>query len=83
MVLEMPKYCYHFFKEIRNYNIILALSEKRERERESSAVDLWNVLGHFGIDILNSLNAVKNMIKECLPLNFIPMKFKELTADEC
>jgi len=27
------------------------------------AVDLWNVSGNLGIEILNNLNSVKNMLK--------------------
>jgi hypothetical protein len=42
----------------------------------SSATDLWNVSEDFSVEILNNLNSVKNMLKECLNLNFIPMKFK-------
>jgi hypothetical protein len=42
-----------------------------------SAVDLCNVLGHSDMAILN-LKAVK----ECLPLNFMPIKFKQLRTDK-
>jgi hypothetical protein len=45
-----------------------------------SAVDLWNVSKNFGVEILNSLNSVKNKLKGSLTQNFIPMKFKELPA---
>jgi len=46
-------------------------------------VDLWNVSEIFGTEILNNLNWVKNMLRERLPLNFIPTKFKELLAEKC
>jgi len=43
----------------------------------NSAVDLQNVLENFGVEILNTLNSVKNMLQECFILNFIPI-FEEL-----
>lgn len=47
----------------------------------SSAADLQNILVNSGTEILNNLNSMKNMLKECLSLNFIPMKCKELLAE--
>lgn len=64
-----------------NYNIILQLSELKKNMH--SAVDLQNALENLGAEILNSLNSKKNMFKQCLPLNFIPKKFKELLAEKC
>jgi hypothetical protein len=55
----------------------------KAKNNASSAVDLWNVLENFGMEILNTLNSVKNVLKEHLLLNFIPMKFKELLAEKC
>lgn len=49
----------------------------------SSVVDLRNVSDIFGAQILNSLNLVKDTLRERLPLNFIPMKCKELLAQKC
>ena len=46
----------------------------------NAAVDLCNVLSQFDVAILN-LNVVKNILKECLPLNFMPIKFKQLRAE--
>ena len=44
----------------------------------SSAVYLQNVLeNYYGVEILNDLCPVIKVIKECLPLNFIPTKYKE------
>jgi hypothetical protein len=76
----MQKYFYHIFKELYvNYKTTLAFSELKKKT--SSALDLWNVLGHFGMEIVNNLNAVRNTIKECLSLIFIPMIFT-LRADK-
>jgi hypothetical protein len=44
----------------------------------SSAVDLWKVTENFSVEIQN--NSVKAIPRECLTLNFIPIKFKELLA---
>jgi len=52
------------------------------KKNTSLAVDLWDVSEIFGTEILNNLNWVKNMLRVCLPLNFIPMKFKELLAEK-
>jgi hypothetical protein len=60
--------------------------EKRKRRRRrssgdgSAAVDLCNVLGQSDAAILN-LNTVINILKECLPLNLTPIKFKQLRAE--
>jgi hypothetical protein len=48
----------------------------------NSAVDPQNVLENFGVEILNTLNLVKNMLQECVVLNFIPI-FEELFAGKC
>jgi len=82
-------------KGIHNCNIILALPEHKKRGRRrrrrrrrisgggggggSAAVDLCNVLSQSDAAILN-MNTVKNILKECLPLNFMPIKFKQLRA---
>jgi hypothetical protein len=49
----------------------------------SSATDLQKILENFEVKILNNLNSVKHMLKECLPLKFMPMEFKELLAQKC
>jgi hypothetical protein len=49
----------------------------------NSAVDLQNVLENFSVEILSTLNSMKNMLQECLVLNFIPMIFEELFAGKC
>jgi hypothetical protein len=46
----------------------------------SSAVDRRNESENFGAEILNNLNTIKHMPNGYLPLNFIPMKYKELSA---
>jgi len=46
----------------------------------NSTIDLRNVLENFGVEILNTLNSVKNVLQECLVLNFIPVIFAELFA---
>jgi hypothetical protein len=48
----------------------------------SSALDLWRILEKLGAEISNNMTTVKNMLKECLTLNFIPLKFTELQADK-
>jgi hypothetical protein len=32
---------------------------------------------------MNNLNSVKNMLKECLYMNLITIKFKEILAQKC
>jgi hypothetical protein len=39
-------------------------------------------LNKLDMQILHKLNAVKNVLKERLNLNFIPMKFKELLTEK-
>jgi hypothetical protein len=46
----------------------------------SSAVDLRQVSENFGAEIQNNFKSAKKMLKEHLHLNFIPLKFKELSA---
>jgi hypothetical protein len=48
----------------------------------SSAGDLQNVLEDSCQEVVDNLNCVKNVLKERLPLNFTPMKFKELNRTE-
>jgi len=43
---------------------------------------LQSVLEHVGTEILNNLNTIRNMCNECLTLNFITIKFKELLAEK-
>jgi len=47
-----------------------------------SAVDLCNVFSQSDTAILNNLNAVKNILKKCLLLNFMPINFKQPRADK-
>jgi hypothetical protein len=47
----------------------------------SSAAELQNILVNSDTEILNNLNSMKNMLKECLSLNFVPKKCKELLAE--
>jgi hypothetical protein len=35
------------------------------------------------MEILNTLNVVKNVLQECLVVNFVPMKFEGLLAGKC
>jgi hypothetical protein len=48
----------------------------------NSAVGLWS-LRKLDVEILNTLNSVKHVLIKTahLPLNFIPMKFKEPLAE--
>jgi len=46
----------------------------------SSAVDPRNDSENFGAECLNNLNTIKHTPNGYLPLNFIPMKYKELLA---
>ena len=46
----------------------------------SSAVDLCKVAENFSMEIQS--NSVKTIPTECLTVNFIPTKFKELLAEE-
>jgi hypothetical protein len=71
MVLKIKKFC--FFK---NHIFIHTLALPKAKNNVSSAADLWNVLVNSGMEILNTLTSVENMLKEHLLLNFIPMKFK-------
>jgi hypothetical protein len=49
----------------------------------SSAVDLWNVSDELlGAEILDNLNSVINILKEQLPLMFIPIKIKEILTEK-
>ena len=48
----------------------------------SSSFDLRDVSENFGPEILNNFNAVKHMLKERLPVNLIPIKFKEQLAEK-
>jgi len=74
-------------KRIHNCNIILALSEyikkRKQKEKEEVVVVVvvqqltfvmsWtNLHGNF-----EQLERSENILKECLPLNFIPTEFKE------
>jgi len=51
------------------------------QKSRSSAAELQNILVNYGTEFLNNLNSMKNMLKECLSLNFIPMKCKEPLAE--
>lgn len=51
------------FKEIHNYNITLAWSVLKKNIR--MAADLQNVPSNFSVQILNNLNPVKEVLKEC------------------
>jgi hypothetical protein len=46
----------------------------------SSAVYPRNDSENFGQEILSNLNTIKHMPNGYLPLNFIPMNYKELLA---
>ena len=63
------------FKELHNYNIMLAPSESNKHT--SSAAGLRNLLENFGAEIVNNLDSVKNMLQKRLALNLIPMKCRE------
>jgi hypothetical protein len=62
--------------------ILLYIIIRAKEKNLISAVDLRKVLENFGAEILNNFNLVKNMLKERLPPNFIPMKYKELLAEK-
>jgi hypothetical protein len=38
------------------------------------------MLANVGMEFLNNLNSVSAFLKECLTMNFIPMKFKEIVV---
>lgn len=48
----------------------------------SSVADHRNASGNFGVEILNNLNSVKNMLKEHIIQNFIPINVKQLLAQK-
>jgi hypothetical protein len=59
----------------------LALSESTKTP--SSAAAFRHAPGNVGTKILNNLHSVINMLRECLALNFMSVKFKELLAQKC
>ena len=61
-------------------NITLALS--KAESNVNLAVELQNVVENFGVEILNTLNSVKNVLQECLVINLFPI-FEELFAGKC
>ena len=62
---------------MHNYNIILVLSDIKNM---SAAADPRNDSENFGAEFLNNLNMIKHAPNGYLPLNFIPMKYKELLS---
>ena len=48
-----------------------------------SAVDPRNDSENFGAEILDNLNTIKHMPNGYLHMNFIPVKYKELSAYKC
>ena len=48
----------------------------------SSAVELWNVSGNAGTEILNNLNSGKDMLKECPPSEFHTHEMQETISRE-
>jgi hypothetical protein len=49
-------------------------------KKMSSAFDPRNDTENFGAKVLNNLNTIKRMPNGYLPLNFIPMKYKEILS---
>ena len=67
--IKKKKYC-----SLKKYiNIILELPEEKKHR---SAVDFGMYWKNFSGKILNYFNSVKNILKECLTLNFIPIELQ-------
>ena len=56
--------------------IILHYHCQSQEKNISPVCDLQNVLENFSTEIMSNLNCVKNMFKDHVLLNFIPMKSK-------
>jgi len=56
--------------------IILHYHCQSQKKNISPVCDLQNVLENFSTEIMSNLNSVKNMLKDRVLLNFIPMKSK-------
>jgi len=67
-----------FFKE---YIVMIPQCQCMSQRSTSSAAELQYILVNSGTEILNNLNSMKNMLKDCLSPNFVPMKCKELLAE--
>ena len=48
----------------------------------SSAIDLWNIVENFRPEILNNFSWEKQMLKTLIPVNLMPIKFKELLTQK-
>ena len=77
MVLKLQKqyFCY-FSKKYHHHD---SMSKKKCM---NLAVDFWVALEIFAVVILNNLHSMKDVLKECLPLNFTLMKFKEICTEK-
>jgi hypothetical protein len=47
----------------------------------NSIDDLRNISENFGAKVLNNFNVVKRALRECMHLNFMPIKFKECLTE--